>query len=77
MPDAALERDLGRVGLGGPGSPGVESEAFEMWTYRLGGDPLLPETRLGLREVDLKLIFVDRSGTGEYSLEFSSEKFDF
>lgn len=77
VPDASLERDLGRVGLGGPGSPGVESEAFEMWTYRLGGDPLLPETRLGLREVDLKLIFVDRSGTGEYSLEFSSEKFDF
>ncbi len=73
----ALERDLGHVGLGGPGSPGVESEAFEMWIYRLGGDPLLPETRLGLREVDLKLIFVDRRGTGEYSLEFSSEKFDF
>jgi hypothetical protein len=48
-----------------------------MWTYRLGGEPLLPETRLGLREVDLKLIFVDRSGTGEYNLEFSSEKFDF
>lgn len=72
-----LARDLGSIGTGSAVNFGDDSEAYEVWTYEFGGAPLLPEQRLHLRRPGLQLIFVDRSGTGDYTLVYRSEDFDF
>lgn len=72
-----LARDLSAIGTGGSVNFGDDSEAYEVWTYEFGGAPLLPEQRLHLRRPGLQLIFVDRSGTGDYTLVYRSEDFDF
>lgn len=72
-----LARDLSAIGTGGAVNFGDDSEAYEVWTYEFGGAPLLPEQRLHLRRPGLQLIFVDRSGTGDYTLVYRSEDFDF
>ncbi|MDP6419077.1 MAG: GWxTD domain-containing protein [Candidatus Krumholzibacteria bacterium] len=75
--DMKLDRDLGKIGMGGLGSLGSESEAFEVWTYRIGGRTLFPGQAIGRRESALTLIFLDREGTGNYLLSFSSEDLGF
>ncbi|MCP4545880.1 MAG: GWxTD domain-containing protein [bacterium] len=72
-----LGRDLNSVGMGASFSMGGESEPYEYWAYDLEGDPLLPEFKLNLSGVGLKLIFADRFGYGEYRLLYRSEDFDF
>lgn len=72
-----LARDLGAIGTGSAVNFGDDSEPYEVWTYEFGGAPLLPEQRLHLRRPGLQLIFVDRSGTGDYTLVYRSEDFDF
>ncbi len=72
-----LGRDLGTIGTGSAINFGDDSEPYEVWTYEFGGSPLLPEQRLHLRRPSLQLIFVDRSGTGDYTLGYRSEDFDF
>lgn len=72
-----LARDLSAIGTGGAVNFGDDSEAYEVWTYEFGGAPLLPPQRLHLRRPSLQLIFVDRSGTGDYTLVYRSEDFDF
>jgi GWxTD domain-containing protein len=72
-----LARDLSTIGTGSAVNFGDDSEPYEVWTYEFGGAPLLAEQRLHLRRPSLQLIFVDRSGTGDYTLAYRSEDFDF
>jgi len=72
-----LGRDLSTIGTGSAINFGDDSEPYEVWTYEFGGHPLLPDQRLHLRRPSLQLIFVDRSGTGDYTLAYRSEDFDF
>ena len=72
-----LGKDLGTIGTGSAINFGDDSEPYEVWTYEFGGNPLLPEQRLPRRRPSLQLIFVDRSGTGDYTLGYRSEDFDF
>ncbi len=52
---------------------GVGQEgAFELWEYELDGDPLLPVTSGWSENVDLRFLFVDRAGSGDYRLEFTN-----
>jgi GWxTD domain-containing protein len=75
--DPELNRDLESIGHGNSLTFGNESEPFEVWSYQLGGRPLLPRYRLNLRRPALKLIFADRKGYGDYELLYRSEDFDF
>ena len=72
-----LASDLKGIGTGGLIDFGDDSEAYEIWTYALGGEPLLPEYKLHLRGVSLQVIFVDENGYGDYTLRYRSEDFDF
>ena len=75
--DPELIRDLSKIGTGNSPFFGNESEPFEVWSYELEGDPLLPEFQLRLQDVGLTLIFTDRAGYGEYELVYRSEDFEF
>jgi GWxTD domain-containing protein len=59
-----LRRNAARVGREG---------GFEVWKYEYSGRPLLDHHRPGLAEQqDIRFIFVDRRGVGDYRLEFSN-----
>ena len=75
--DSDLARDMGRIGAGTSLNFGQDSEAFEVWSYEMGGKPLLPEYRLHLHGIGLKVIFTDSHGYGDYRLVYRSEDFDF
>ena len=75
--ESELGRDMGRIGTGTALNFGQDSEAFEVWSYEMGGKPLLPEHRLHLHGVGLKVIFTDTHGYGDYRLVYRSEDFDF
>lgn len=46
--------------------------SFELWVYRLDGDPLLPTLGHWSENVDLRFLFVDRGGNGVYRLDFTN-----
>jgi GWxTD domain-containing protein len=46
--------------------------SFELWSYRLNGDPLLPDLGTWSENLDLRFLFVDRLGSGVYRLDFSN-----
>lgn len=46
--------------------------AFELWQYNLQGAPLLPTYAGWPQNLDLRFLFVDRAGTGDYRLEFTN-----
>jgi hypothetical protein len=59
-----LRRNAAKVGREG---------GFEVWKYEYSGRPLLDHHRPGLAEQqDIRFIFVDRRGVGDYRLEFSN-----
>jgi GWxTD domain-containing protein len=45
---------------------------FELWHYILQGDPLIPGYAGWAENVDLRFLFVDRTGSGDYLLEFTN-----
>ena len=56
-------RNQSRVGTEG---------SFELWTYRMQGDPLFEAPARWSEDVDLRFLFVDREGVGVYHLDFSN-----
>ena len=46
--------------------------SFELWRYNLQGQPLLPEYGGWSEDIDLRFLFVDRAGTGDYRMEFTN-----
>jgi len=46
--------------------------SFELWSYKLNGDPLFSRGDLWTENVDLRFLFVDREGNGSYELEYSN-----
>jgi GWxTD domain-containing protein len=59
-----LKRNQARIGQEG---------AFEMWTYRMAGEPLFPNRVGSAENIDVRFLFVDRLGTGDYRLEYSNQ----
>jgi GWxTD domain-containing protein len=67
-------------------SPGIEAQrdrerndshsgkegAFELWRYQLYGHPLVASQSIFSQDINLRFLFVDRLGTGEYRMEFSN-----
>ncbi len=43
-----------------------------MWYYNRRGDPLLPSQALRVRDGELRFIFMDRMGTGNYQLIYTN-----
>ncbi len=50
-----------------------DNSAYEIWDYTVHGDPLLPEYIHPGQPSKMKFIFVDESGTGDYTLVYTNE----
>lgn len=46
--------------------------SFELWIYRGDGDPLFESSAVWGESLDLRFLFVDRLGIGQFELEFSN-----
>lgn len=49
-----------------------DDSAYQVWYYMHSGEPLLPDRYRAAHGQELKFIFVDRLGTGEYRLIYST-----
>lgn len=61
--DLDKQRNFRRVGREG---------SFELWRYESMGDPLFDEMRVWSEDIDLRFLFVDRTGIGRYQLDYSN-----
>jgi GWxTD domain-containing protein len=50
----------------------LSTAAYQVWYYNHRGDPLLPEQALRVRGGELRFIFVDQMGTGDYRLLYTN-----
>ena len=46
--------------------------SYELWSYESTGDPLFDHAPIWSEGIDLRFLFVDRMGTGEYQLDYSN-----
>ena len=46
--------------------------SYELWSYEATGDPLFDHAPIWSEGIDLRFLFVDRMGTGEYQLDYSN-----
>jgi GWxTD domain-containing protein len=56
--------------------PANEVVSYELWLYRGGGTPLLPEDKGVAIDAGLRVLFVDTGGYGRYRLRKSSARLD-
>lgn len=67
MVDAEEVQDLRR------NSMRIGREAsFELWRYEGQGEPLFEDTMMWSEDIDLRFLFVDRNGIGNYRLDYSN-----
>lgn len=46
--------------------------SYELWRYTSVGDPLFDHAPIWTEDIDLRFLFVDRTGTGDYRLDYSN-----